>query len=234
MQAQPKVMTRGQNRVRIWGKVGQQPGELGEGLRRIQLVEIINHQRDVVAGIGEFREHPSTIACSLKSGVAADGSASLAAPRQTDRVEQSQPELLGILLIPLHLHDSKPVRLTGTVGPRPQQRRLPAAGRSRDDRHFLRRRAIKSGEKIIPVDQPGVIRATVKGLPWYLRLTPGVGVAILVPLSRYQASARAVNGPRTSVLVHSHSRPCRTCRRPSRTSFAESTRPWSGRTQSPE
>jgi hypothetical protein len=70
-----------------------------------------------------------------------------------DRAEQGQPELLGILLITLHLDDSKSARLTRPVGPRAQQRRLPAAGWSRDDRHLLRRRAIQSGEKITPVDQ---------------------------------------------------------------------------------
>jgi hypothetical protein len=72
----------------------------------------------------------------------------------TDRAEQGQPELLGILLIALHLHDGEPVRLPRAVGPGAQQRRLPAAGRGRDDRHLPRRRTIQSGEKITPVDQP--------------------------------------------------------------------------------
>ena len=58
------------------------------------------------------------------------------------------------LLITLHLHDGQPVPLPRTVGPGAQQRRLPAAGRSRDDRHLLRRRAIQRSEKITPVDQP--------------------------------------------------------------------------------
>ena len=35
----------------------------------------------------------------------------------TDRAEQGQPELLGILLIALHLNDSKPMLLPRTVGP---------------------------------------------------------------------------------------------------------------------
>jgi hypothetical protein len=72
----------------------------------------------------------------------------------TDRAEQGQPELLGILLIALDLKDSKPMLLTRTVGPGAQQRRLPAAGRSRDDRHLLGRREIQGSEKITPVDQP--------------------------------------------------------------------------------
>ena len=55
MQAQPQIVTRGQHRVHVRGKVGQQPGELSERLRRSQLVQIINNQRDVAASIGELR-----------------------------------------------------------------------------------------------------------------------------------------------------------------------------------
>jgi len=34
-----------------------------------------------------------------------------------DRVEQGQPELLGVLLVALHLQHGKPARLARTVGP---------------------------------------------------------------------------------------------------------------------
>jgi hypothetical protein len=36
----------------------------------------------------------------------------------TDRVEEGQPEVLGVLLVAPHLHDSEPVRLTRAVCPR--------------------------------------------------------------------------------------------------------------------
>src|SRR5258707_6946603 len=39
-----------------------------------------------------------------------------------------------------------------------------------------------------------VARATIKGLPWYLRRTPSGGVTVLTPSCRYQASAHIVNG----------------------------------------
>ena len=55
MQAQPQIVTRGQHRVHVRGKVRQQPGELSERLRRGQLVEIINDQRDAATSIGELR-----------------------------------------------------------------------------------------------------------------------------------------------------------------------------------
>jgi hypothetical protein len=50
-------------------------------------------------------------------------------------VAEGQPELLGVVLAALHLHDGEPARLARPGGPGAQQRRLPAAGRSRDDRH---------------------------------------------------------------------------------------------------
>jgi hypothetical protein len=155
MQAQPQVATRGQDRMRIRGKVRQQPGEQGEGLRRVQLVEIINNQCDAVASTGEFRAHPVDHRRCVEVGRRCWRFCTAGRGRSvTDRAEQGQPELLGILLIALHLHGGEPVPLTPTAGPGAQQRRLPAAGRSRDDRHLLRRRAIQSGEKITPVDQP--------------------------------------------------------------------------------
>jgi hypothetical protein len=73
----------------------------------------------------------------------------------TDRAEQGKPELLGVVLVTLHLHDGEPVRLPRAACPRTQQRCLSAPGRSRDDRYLSRRRAAQSGEKITPVDQPG-------------------------------------------------------------------------------
>ena len=83
------------------------------------------------------------------------------------------PHQLGVVLVTLHLQYGELARLPRTASPGAQQRRLPAAGRSRDDRHFLRRRAIQSGEKITPVDQPASCPGHgQKGLPWYLRLTP--------------------------------------------------------------
>ena len=73
----------------------------------------------------------------------------------TNRAEQGKPELLSVVLVALHLQHGEPMSLTRTVGPRAQQRRLPTAGGSRDDRHLPRRGAIQGSKKITPVDQPG-------------------------------------------------------------------------------
>ena len=156
MQAQRQIATRGQHRVHVGRKVCQQPGQLSERLRRGQLVQIVDDQDEAAALVGELREHPVDHRPPIEVGCrgwrfrAAGGAGGLA-----DRAEQGQPELLGVALVALHLQDGEPVRLTRTVGPGAQQRRLPAAGWGRDDRHLPRRRAIQSGEKITPVDQPG-------------------------------------------------------------------------------
>ena len=50
MQAQPQITTRRQHRVRVWGKAGQQPGELGQGVPGMQLVQVVDDQ-DATAGM---------------------------------------------------------------------------------------------------------------------------------------------------------------------------------------
>ena len=156
MQPQPQIVTRGQQGVHVRRKVGQQPAELSECLRRIQLMEVIDDHRDAGAGIGELRQHPVNHCRCVE--VRRRGRRSRPAGRGasvTDRVEQGQPELLGVLLIALYLQHREPAALTRTVSPGAQQRRLPAAGRSRDDRHLPGHGAIQGSEKIAPVDQPG-------------------------------------------------------------------------------
>ena len=119
-------------------------------------MEIINNQRDAATSIGELREHPVDhrrrveVGCRCSRFRAAGRGRSV-----TDRVEQGEPELVGVLLVALHLQHGESARLTRTASPGAQQRRLPAAGRGRDDRHLARRGAIQGSDKITPVDQPG-------------------------------------------------------------------------------
>jgi hypothetical protein len=62
-------------------------------------------------------------------------------------VAEGRPELLGVLLAALHLHEGPGA--AGPVGrPGAQQRRLPAAGRSGDDRH----KDCVTGAKVSGVD----------------------------------------------------------------------------------
>ena len=156
MQAQPHIVTCGQDRVHLRGKAGQQPGQLGECFWRGQLVQIIDHQRDAAASIGELGQHPVGHRRCVEVGCRGwRFRAAVCTSGVTDRVEQGQPELLGVVLAALHLYEGEPARLARSAGPLAQQRCLPAAGRGRDDRHLARRRAIQSGDKITPVDQPG-------------------------------------------------------------------------------
>ena len=183
MQAQPHIVTRGQYRVHLRGKVRQQPGQLSECFWRGQLVEIINNQRDAATSIGELRQHPVDHRRCVEVGCRCwQFRAAVCTGGVTDRAEQGQPELLGVVLVALHLHDGELARLPRTAGPGAQQRRLPAAGRSRDDRHLPRRRAIQGSDKITPVDQPGSCwshrqRPALISTPD----TPGAGHAVRAP-----------------------------------------------------
>ena len=118
MQPQPQIVTGGQDRVRVRGKADQQPGELRECGWRGQLVEIINNQRDVAGGVGELRQHPVDHRRCVEAGcrcwqfLAAGCTGGV-----TDRAEQGQPELLGVALAALHLHEGEPARLTRPAGP---------------------------------------------------------------------------------------------------------------------
>ncbi len=160
LQVQREIAARCQDRVRVGGKVGQQARELGEGLWRVQLVQIIDHQGDAVASIGELRQYPVDHRPPVEAGCRCRrfGPAGwVGGP--AEGVEQGEPELLGVVLVALHLHDREPVGLARTVGPGAQQRRLSTTGGSRDDRHLRRRGAIQRGEEIAPVDQPGSCRS---------------------------------------------------------------------------
>jgi len=148
-------MARRHQRVHAGGKVRQQPGELTEGLSGVQLVQIFDDQHDVATGVGELREHP----VGDRPGIefrCRDWRLRVAgrAAQTPDRVEQGKAEVLGVLLVALHLDYGELVRPIRPVRPRAQQRRLPAAGRSRDDRDPSCRRIIQGGEKITSIDQP--------------------------------------------------------------------------------
>jgi hypothetical protein len=198
VQAQPHIVTRGQHRVRVRGKVRQQPGELSEGLGRGQLVQVIDNQRDAGASLGELRQHPAghrlpiEVRCRRRRFRGAGRSRGV-----TDRGKQSQPELLGVVLAARHLQHGELARLPRTFGPGAQQRRLPAAGRSRDDRHPPRRRTIQGSDKIAPVDQPGNCWSH-RHRPALISAsdTSGPGHAVRAPSVSVPGQRACVNGAR--------------------------------------
>jgi hypothetical protein len=167
MQPQPQIATGGQDSVHMWRKVRQQLSELAERSRRVQLVEIVDDQRDAAARVGELAEHSVgdrldiEVRCRSRRFRVAG-----CAGGMTDGIKQGQPELLGVFLVAPHRHEGDAMRPIRIVCPRAQQRGLPAASRSGDDRHFPRCRAIQSGEKIAANDKPESVRATVTRL-WF-------------------------------------------------------------------
>ena len=155
MQVQRQVAAGRQDGVDPRREVHQQPGELSGWSLASSARGGHQHQRDVAISVGELREHPVGHAGALNSGVAADGSALPAYPRRDGRRRAGPARTPGGpagRVAPAHGEPARPAR---RAGPGAQQRRLPAAGRSRDDRHLPRRRAIQASEKVIPGDHPG-------------------------------------------------------------------------------
>ena len=156
MQVQLEIATRGQDRVNVRRKVRQQASELAESLG-IEFVQVVNHQGNVDASIGELRQHSVNHRLCVEIRRRSWRFRTAGCARSlTDRAEQGKPESPRILPIALHLDHGEPTRLPGTVSPGTQERRLAAPGWRRDDRDLTRRRAIESGEKVNPVDQPRV------------------------------------------------------------------------------
>ena len=88
----------------------------------MQLVEIINNQRDTAVSVGELREHPVDHRRCVEVGCRCWRFRTAGRGRSvTDHVEQGQPELLGVLLAALHLHEGEPTWLTRPAGPGAQQ-----------------------------------------------------------------------------------------------------------------
>jgi len=55
MQPEPQVAARGQHRVHVRRKVRQQTGELGQGVPRMQLMQIVDDQDDTTGMVFELR-----------------------------------------------------------------------------------------------------------------------------------------------------------------------------------
>ena len=88
----------------------------------MQLLEIINNQRDAAMSVGELRQHPVDHRRRVEVGCRCwQFRAAVCTGGVTDRVEQGEPELLGVVLVALHLHEGEAVRPARPAGPGAQQ-----------------------------------------------------------------------------------------------------------------
>jgi hypothetical protein len=107
-------------------------------------VQIVDDQHERLDQLGDLRRDPVDV----------EGRRGLARSRRAaDRVQDGPPEPLRALLVALDRdkRDAPPARRA--VGPRTQQRGLPASRGRRDDGHPLIRRAIQPREQVIPIEQ---------------------------------------------------------------------------------
>ena len=138
VQAQRGIAAGGQHRVNIRRKARQQPVSCSARLGGGQLVQIVDDQdecdrRARRAPTAPCRPSPAP----LKPGVAAGGSPSPVVRRLRTALSRASQNCWASCCSRRTWTPRRSGRLTRPVGPRAQQRRLPAACRRRDDRHPL-------------------------------------------------------------------------------------------------
>ena len=86
----------------------------------MQLVEIINSQRHAIMSVSELREHLVNQGVLIEIGRCGwQFRTAVCTGGVTNRVEQGQPELLGVVLVSPHLDEGKPMRPARLTGPGP-------------------------------------------------------------------------------------------------------------------
>src|ERR1022692_2735422 len=155
VQPEGQITPRCEDRVHMLGELLQQPGQLHQRFRRGQLVQVINDQEGAIAMLGQFRQNSLADGRFVEVGCRGQLLAFAGRARGVpDGAEDGKPELLGVLLVALHLQDCQPVRLTWPTCPGPEQRSLAAACGGRDKRYLRCRRAIQGREKFSALNQP--------------------------------------------------------------------------------
>ena len=137
------------------GQILQQPCQLRERFRRGQLVQIIDDQKSAVTLLSELRSHSvedrPLVEAGCRGQLLAIGRRAVGLP---DGAQDGHPELLGVLLLALHLDGRPPIRPAWPIRPGTQQRGLTAACGGRDKRYLGFGRAIKGSEKFSALNQP--------------------------------------------------------------------------------
>ena len=117
-------------------------------------MQIVDDQKGAVAMLGELRTNPvddrPLVEVGCRCQLLAFAGRAVGLP---DGAEDGDPELLGVLLVALHLDDCQPIRLTRPICPGPQQRGLAAACGGRDKRYLGFGRTIEGCEKFLALNQ---------------------------------------------------------------------------------
>jgi len=115
-------------------------------------MDIVDRQHDATTMLAELQKHPVGHCPPVEVRRRRRRLIPGRAGSLTYGVEQRKPENLRTLLFVPHRHEGDAIRLIRTVCPGARQRRLPAAGRRRDNRHLLRCRAVEASDEIVASD----------------------------------------------------------------------------------
>jgi hypothetical protein len=119
-------------------------------------VQVIDDQDEAIAGLLEFGQHLVHHGATARAGCHRRQlrTAFASACRGPDLAQHGEPEELHIVLARPHGHEGDTAILTWLVRPRAQQRRLPGAGRRRDNRDPLLSCPVQGGHQVMTADQP--------------------------------------------------------------------------------
>ena len=92
--------------------------ELPEGVNRAELVDIVDDQHEDWGLLRKFRHDRVDHRVAIERGGSCSASGIRPGGRLADRVQNGEPELLGVLLVVRDRYEADPAILAGAVRPR--------------------------------------------------------------------------------------------------------------------
>jgi hypothetical protein len=117
-------------------------------------VQVIDDQDEGVAGLLELGQYLVHHGATARAGRHRRQLRTAFACRGPDRAQHGEPEQLHIALARPYGHEGDTAIATRLVRPPAQQRRLPGAGRRRDNRDPLLGRQVQGSHQVMTADQP--------------------------------------------------------------------------------
>ena len=120
-------------------------------------MQVIDDQDEAIAGLLELGQHlvyhgaTAQAGCHRRQLLTAFFASACRGP---DRAQHGEPEELHVVLARPYGHEGDTAIPTLVVRPGAQQRRLPGAGRRRDNRDRLLGCPVQGGHQVVTVDQP--------------------------------------------------------------------------------
>ena len=177
MHVQVRLGAARQHDPQAGGPPGDEQLQPPQRLRRLQLVQIIDHQHQRLFDRTKVLQHPLDHGLAAKPGCRADPLDG-AADSPRERVDHRQPEVLRVSFARLDRDPRRPLRDPAVLEPRAHQHRLAAARGSADENHTVGRGRRQLLEQRLATHQPPVAGRPRTGRAGPCRLPLPVPISI--------------------------------------------------------